>query len=84
MQEYALRMQPYAILGDVMKKRRGPGRPPEREKAMTVTIPLRLPQEFIDEADRVIEQRSGQGSRNAVLREALAKGFAAMRAEVRK
>lgn len=51
---------------------------------MTVTIPLRLPQEFIDEADRVIEQRSGQGSRNAVLREALAKGFAAMRAEVRK
>jgi metal-responsive CopG/Arc/MetJ family transcriptional regulator len=48
---------------------------------MTATIPLRLPQEYLDQADNVIEERYGAGSRNSVLREMIARGFEAYFAE---
>lgn len=54
------------------------GRPPEGHAAMAVTVPLRLSQELIDEIDLVIAKREGAPSRNAVMREAMAKGLRQM------
>jgi hypothetical protein len=68
-------------LRDMAKQRKSVGRPPENEVAMTATIPLRLPQEYLDQADNVIEERYGAGSRNSVLREMIARGFEAYFAE---
>lgn len=48
---------------------------------MTITIPLRVPQEMIEKADEVIEDRHGAPSRNAVLREMIARGFKDYEAE---
>ena len=42
---------------------------------MPVVVPLRLSREIVDRADAVIGRRHGQGSRNAVLREAILAGL---------
>lgn len=60
------------------KKTSKAGRRPIAGTAMKVTVPLRLPGDIVELVDEVIEQRLGAPSRNAVMREALAIGLAAM------
>lgn len=48
---------------------------------MSVTIPLRLEESTISDADLVIKHRDGSCSRNAVLREAVKKGLRQMMQE---
>ena len=58
------------------KIHKGPGRPPaDGNRAMPVTIPLRVSCETLAEIDAVIEGRGGGQSRNSLMREAMAIGL---------